>query len=220
MANEVLAAVIQGGCGIIQGACTIAAAGIAVRGALVGLRNWQMEIPGKRRLELAESCLSLAYKLQFQIAAYGSSIVFHIVYDYKEEHKFTLERRRDRRVSIHEEREAIIKELGDLSSLTRLADVYFDEGLYGADQGLRKFFDYWNDMIRDLQRIDTSTPEGLTERRIFCGEIETIQHLNNGSADRELFHNSLSVYEKLLKPHLGVLAKSRDYLDTRRRRVG
>lgn len=73
LADEVLAAIIQGG-------CTVAAAGMAVIAARAGLNAWREEAPGRRRLELAEQCLGSVYGVHEQIISFSSDIL-HFMLD-------------------------------------------------------------------------------------------------------------------------------------------
>lgn len=67
MANEVLAAAIQG-------CCTMVAAGIAGAGAFFVLRSWRTEAPGRRGLDLAELCLASAYNARGLISNFSYEV--------------------------------------------------------------------------------------------------------------------------------------------------
>lgn len=55
METEVVGALIQAG-------GTILAAGLAVRAGSAALRSWKQDAPGRRSIEVAESCLVLVHR--------------------------------------------------------------------------------------------------------------------------------------------------------------
>jgi hypothetical protein len=129
---------------IIAALGTISAASIAGLVVIKGARNWQREVPGRRRIEVAEECLSAAYNHQTIIKDYRQQALLWInnmangnTRLKKEDHDHIFER-------LDQQAKAVTESYERLLHTTHLAQIYFDypfrislewmDGAYGRVQ--------------------------------------------------------------------------------------
>lgn len=201
MAYELVSAIVQGG-------CTIIAAKIAVQGALAGLENWRKETPGKRRLEIAEKCLSSAYETHDHIGSYSFRIKMFIRDDLRLGTQLSREERYAIYKELASERNIIARELVDLKATTRIAEIYFGSNLLRASSLMDAYFHNLRECLFRYERLCDITYEKTSEKEAYLERVATLNDGEEKERQNRLRSQPIEHYERVLIPHLGVLATS------------
>lgn len=199
LADEIIAA-------IIQGVCTIAAAGLAVQAARASLSAWRKEAPGRRRLELAEQCLGSAYGVHTQIISYSSSITHFMLDELKLNVGMSDEERRKRKQSFNDSGTRVQQELVALRAITRITSVYFGNDLGEAHWLMYLYFLHWQGILLRFQGLCDETFEKTAAKQALYTSITPAFGSKDHECETEICVAPIKLYEKVLKPHLGVLA--------------
>jgi hypothetical protein len=150
---------------LVQGALTLGAAYIAVQGVGRQIGNWRHEVPGRRKIEIAEDCMIAALAQQRLVKQYSAAIrdgmtlqlnprlITERLLEHEDEALFW-ERIEDAiDLQVKEVREG----LTNLEHHSEIAEVYFNEPIRGAFSKMRdagQLISY-----RHRQFLETSSPE-------------------------------------------------------------
>lgn len=199
LAYEILSAAIQG-------VCTIIAARFAVKGALAGLENWKREIPGRRRLEVAESCLASAYSVHGEISNYAYKVERFMGDDIRLGVDLPREERQSTAERLWALRESLNTDLNKLRQITTIADVYFGGDLKYASGLMYEYFHSITEQAFAYQRLCDRTLEATKEKELLYSNMRAKFGSDEPKAQAEVRDAPLRAYNNVLKPHLGVHA--------------